>query len=104
MARQFDIVRNLNSVSRTDYPFLLILQHDRVESLQSVMVAPLVPADARAGRSRLHPAIDVLGRSYVVKMEDIAAAPRGVIRAVVGSAIARRYQIVAALDLLFTGI
>jgi toxin CcdB len=104
LARQFDIVRNLNSVSRTNYPFLLVLQHDRVESLQSVIVAPLVLVDARTGKSRLHPAIDVPGRSYVVKMEDIAATPRNVIGAIVGSAITSRYEIVAALDLLFTGI
>jgi hypothetical protein len=37
-------------------------------------------------------------------MEDMAATPRHVIGTVVGSALKSRYQIIGALDLLFTGI
>jgi toxin CcdB len=104
LVAQFDIAQNLNSASRGAYPLLLILQHDQISSLQSVVVAPLVPSVAGIGTSRLHPVLEVSGRPYVVKMEDMAATPRGMIGAVMGSAMDRRYDIVAALDLLFTGI
>jgi len=104
LAEQFDITRNLNAAAREIYPFLLIMQHDHLRSLQSVVVAPLVLAGGGIGHSRLHPLVDVLGQSYLVKIEDIAAVPRGAIGPVVGSARGRRYAIVAGLDLLFTGV
>jgi toxin CcdB len=104
LAAQFDIAQNLNNASRDAYPLLLVLQHDQIESLQSVIVAPLVPSIGGIGKSRLHPVVEISGRLYVVKMEDIAATPRGMIGTVVGSAIERRYDIIAALNLLFTGI
>jgi toxin CcdB len=104
LVAQFDIARNLNSASRDAYPLLLILQHDQVASLDSVIVAPLVLATGHTGRSRLHPVFEIAGRTYVVKMEDMAATPRSMIGAVVGSGMDRRYDIIAALDLLFTGI
>jgi toxin CcdB len=101
---QFDLVENLNLDGRRQYPFLLILQHDRVSSMAGVVVAPLVQATPALAGSRLHPQVVVAGRSYFVFIEDLAAIPKSTLGRVVGSAEPNRYQIVAALDLLFTGI
>ena len=104
MARQFDIVENVNQSTRDLYPFLLILQHDLVTSIQSVIVAPLVRADRAPTTSRLHPSLDVDGSRYTVLTEDLAPLPRNRVGRTVGSAESRYYDIVAALDLLFTGV
>jgi toxin CcdB len=102
--RQFDIVENLIETSRKQYPFLLILQHDRVTSLQSVIVAPLVRRQAAAAGTKLHPAVTISGEMYLLLAEELAATPRAVLGRVVTSAEDQRYAIVSAIDLLFTGI
>ena len=104
MAQQFNLVENLDPVGRGQYPFLLVLQHDRVSSTTGVVVAPLVEASPALAHTRLHPAVVIAGRQYSVFIEDLAAIPKATLGRVVGSADAQRYAIVAALDLLFTGI
>jgi toxin CcdB len=104
LPRQFDIVENLNFASRGRYPFLVILQHDRVTALRSVIAAPLVEATASLVGSRLHPAVAIDGRSYLIISEELAAIQPNSLGRFIASAESIRYDIVAALDLLFTGI
>ena len=104
MARQFDIVENQNQGTRDLYPFLLVLQHDLVASVQSVIVAPLVRADRAPTTSRLHPSLDVAGSRYTVLTEDLAPLPRNRVSRTLASAEPQDYDIIAALDLLFTGV
>jgi hypothetical protein len=81
LPRQFDTVENLNVGRRGQYPFLIVLQHDRFSSLGSVIAAPLVAAGPDLTASRLHPAVVVTARRYLVIVEQLAA-----------------------VDLLFTGV
>jgi toxin CcdB len=104
VARRFDIVENPNRSGRALYPFLLVLQHDRVTSIQSVVVAPLVVAPREQASNRLHPIIELEGKRYAVLTEDLGSLPRNRLTRIVGSAEANHYQITAALDMLFTGI
>ena len=104
MARRFDIVENPNRSGRALYPFLLVLQHDRVTSIHTVVVAPLVEIPREQTPNRLHPIIELEGRRYAVLTEDLGSLPRNRLTHVVGSAAAHDYQITAALDMLFTGI
>jgi toxin CcdB len=104
LPQQFDIVENRDPAGRRRYPFLIVLQHDRVSSTTSVVVAPLVEDTSALARTRLHPQLVVAGRGYSVFVEDLAAIPKLTLGRVVGSAEPNRYAIVAALDLLFTGI
>jgi hypothetical protein len=52
----------------------------------------------------LHPTIELAGRRYVILTEDLGSLPRHQLGRVVGSATSREYEIIAALDVLFTGI
>jgi toxin CcdB len=94
----------LNPASRSQYPFLLIVQHDRIASIRSVIVAPLTRSAAVAEVSQLHPVADIAAAPYVVVMEELAAVPKNALGKTVGSLEAKRYEIVRAIDLLFTGI
>jgi toxin CcdB len=102
--KQFDIVENPNKSTRTQYPFIVILQHDRLADYSGVIVAPLHPASLAFEKTRLHPIIRLQNRSFVLITEQMAAIPRILLRHAVGSAADQRYEIIAALDLLFTGI
>jgi toxin CcdB len=102
--QQFDVVENLNPISRSRYPFALLLQHSRVSSTGTLVVAPLTVSNPALGRTRLHPAVSISGRPHVVLIEELAAVQRRLLGRVVVSAEPNRYAIIAALDLLFTGI
>lgn len=104
MPRQFDIVENHNISSRARYPFLVVLQHDRVASIGTVVVAPLIISNAALAGSRLHPRVDISSGQYIVLVEELAAVRPQALGRVVGSIEGNRYNLVAALDLLFTGI
>ncbi|MGE3145485.1 MAG: CcdB family protein [Pseudorhodoplanes sp.] len=102
--RQFDIVENLNPITRRRYPFAVVLQHDQFQHLPLVTVAPLTLATTVLASSRLHPALVLNDRLFVMVAEELAAVVRSSVGRVVGTAEASRYEIVAALDLLFTGV
>jgi toxin CcdB len=102
--RQFDIIENLNPVTRTRFPFAVILQHDRVSTFSALVVAPLTDASSPLLGTRLHPSIEVGGRQMVILIEELSAVHRRTLGRVVGSAETNRYAVVAAIDLLFTGI
>jgi toxin CcdB len=102
--KQFDIVENTNPLTRSRYPFAVVLQHDRVSSDVTLIAAPLTAAATALASSRLHPRITVEGRAFLVLTEELAAVHRRSFGRVVASAEAERYAIIAAIDLCFTGI
>jgi hypothetical protein len=55
MARQFDVVANPDAVEALARPYLVVLQSDLAASLNSAVVAPLVPLAAMRGATRLNP-------------------------------------------------
>jgi toxin CcdB len=104
LPRQFDIVENRNPASRIRYPYLVVLQHDRLTSIRSIIAAPLIEATAALMATRMHPSISVDGQRFIILTEELAAIPSSGLGRTVNSAEAQRYEIIAALDLLFTGI
>lgn len=100
---QFDIHRN----SAGPYPrFLMVLSHDVLGTLPTVVVAPLVPLEELGNRpmSRLLPVFEIDGVRHALLSVELAGVPRTVLGDPVMSAADRRYDILGALDFLFTGI
>jgi mRNA-degrading endonuclease toxin of MazEF toxin-antitoxin module len=102
--QQFDIVENLNPQTRSRYPFVVVLQHDRIHGLATLIVAPLTAASAVPELDRLHRKAVVGHQSYRVLVEELAAVRSRTLGQTVGSMESERYSIIAAIDLLFTGI
>ena len=100
---QFDVFRNARSKT---YPFLLDVQAPLLSELATRVVVPLTPA-ARLRRkplTRLNPIVPILGVDHVALFQELAAIPEKALRDPVASLAVRRGELVAALDLLFTGI
>lgn len=104
MPEQFDITENLDRASRTAYPYLVILQHGQAESAATIVAAPVALPPPNAIASRLHPQIEVNGRRYAIFVAQLAAIPKRQVGPVIGNLENERYAIIAALDMLFTGI
>lgn len=99
---QFDVFRNPR---RGMFPLLLDVQSDLLSQLATRVVVPLA-SRSRYGTplSRLNPTARIGRVEYVLVFQEMAAIPVAALGERVSSLAARRGELVAALDLLFTGI
>jgi toxin CcdB len=100
---QFDVFRHTKSKR---YPYLLDVQADLLRDLATRIIAPLMPLARLHGKpiGRLNPVVAVDGEQHVIVFQELAAFPASELRDVVASLHARRGELIAAIDLLFTGI
>lgn len=103
--RQFDVLANTDARSAAWAPYLVVLQHDLLDELDTVVVAPLVLSDRAPRPVRgLNPVIEFSGRSLQVSTQELAGVSRRHLGEVVGTLEGRREDLIHALDLLFTGL
>lgn len=100
---QFDLYRNPR---RGAYPLLLEVQADELTALATRVVVPLMTLKRYGARpiTRLNPTARIDGTEYVLVFQELAAIPRAALGDSVGTLRSRRADLVAAVDLLFTGI
>lgn len=104
MAR-FDIYRNPFRGETKDIPFLLDVQSEFLDVLDTRMIIPL----RRATRFRhpiehLNPTFEHAGTQLVVDTASMASVLRSELRQAVGNMRTQRLDIENALDFFFTGI
>ena len=103
---QFDVYRNPNPATRGQIPYLLDVQSGLLEPLATRVVVPLCRAKVLKGRAaeRLNPVFEVEGSKVVMLTPELA----GVLSKTMGRSVcnlaAERVAIIAALDMVFTGI
>ncbi len=100
---QFDLHKNPRGGA---YPYLLDVQAELLERLGTRVVVPLMPLKKYGARpiTRLNPVVKVKGADHVVVFQELAAVPVTVLGEPVASLVGKRADLIAALDLLFTGI
>jgi toxin CcdB len=100
---QFDVHRNPRG---GDYPLLIDVQSDLLQRLATRVVVPLITAKRYGGRpiTRLNPTAKIRAVEYVLVFQELAAIPASALGESVTSLADRRVELVAALDLLFTGV
>jgi toxin CcdB len=100
---QFDVFRNPRGGV---FPFLVDVQADLLSDLATRVVVPLAPAARWESKplTRLNPIMRIRGVDHVLVFQELAAIPRSALKPAVGSLRTHRDEIIAALDLLFTGI
>ncbi len=100
---QFDLFRHARSKR---YPFLLDIQADLLRDLATHVVVPLTPLKRLHGKpiTRLNPVVTVDGVEHAILFQELAAIPVAAIGNAVGNLRSHRDDLIAALDLLFTGV
>ena len=102
---QFDVYLNPNAATRKAVPYLLDVQADLLDMLATRVVVPLVLAEEmRLAARHLNPQFKIKGTAVVMSTAELAGASNHSLGDKVASLKNKRDEIVAALDLLFTGI
>ena len=104
MVRQFDVCPNPDPETRDAHPYFVVLQSDALKYIETSVVAPLVGPKKIQFLERLLPEVTVKGSRYVIAIPDLAAIPTAQLISPVANLGEYRYQIIGALDLVFTGI
>lgn len=102
---QFTVFANGDERTRATVPYLLDVQSDLVAKAATCVVVPLI-SPVRAGRpaERLMPTFDIAGEPWVMDTLQLAGVPRKVLGGVVADLSHERTRILAALDMLVSGI
>jgi toxin CcdB len=104
---QFTVHRNRNAATKARYPLLLDVQTDLLESLGTRVVIPLTPASVatkRTAMQTLTPLCTIEGKPYVLITPQLAGIAARELGPPVADLSGERARILAALDLLMTGI
>jgi len=102
--KQFDLYHNANPRTREAIPLLLDVQSDLLASLNTRMVIPLSRAKGLAGINRLMPEVRVGDETLLLLTPQMAGISRRELGEPVGSLAHLRLEIIAAIDLLISGI
>lgn len=102
---QFDVYRNVDTVEAKTFPYLLDIQSDLLEHLATRVVVPLIRAESvDVSFPRLNPRFVIEGISVAMLTPQI----RGVISRRLGNAVtslaAQRHEIIAAIDIVISGV
>jgi toxin CcdB len=102
---QFTVYENPNPDTSDEIPYLLDVQADLLESMNTRVVVPLHPLDPTGFTPvrNLMPVLSVHNRKYILLTSELAGIPRNLLGARVCDLSAHRNEIISALDFLFTG-
>lgn len=103
---QFDVYPNPSKTSKTYYPYLVDIQSDLLIDLATRLVIPQGKSSAFGSRPMrgLTPEISFDDQQLLLMTPQMSSVPEKHLKNPVGSLSHFRDQIVAAVDLAFTGI
>jgi toxin CcdB len=104
MTRQLDVYLNPLRLSRALRPYLIDVQHSRYSERQSRVVVPLVIEKTMRLEQRLNPVFQIGNDDFALSPTEIFTIPRKQLGEVLMNLNSERDRILAALDLVFTGI
>ena len=102
---QFAVYRNKNARSKKAYPFLVDIQSDLLDELQTRAVIPLSkdPPLVTKAITRLFPKVEFEGETYWIIATMLAGVSRNELGSYAGSLEQERYAILGAVDFLLAG-
>lgn len=103
---QFMVCRNKKPQTRSAIPFLLDVQNDLLDGLETRVVVPLCPISMMKGRilRTLTPVLEIEGERFVMLTPQMAGIPKSELGAPVTRIEQHRFEIISAIDFLLTGI
>jgi len=102
---QFQIFVNNNKSTKDAYPYLLDVQSQILESLETRLVIPLIVSSAMQNKqiTRLTPTITIKGIDYLILTSQIAGISKKTLGHSIMDISDRRQEIVSAIDFLISG-
>ncbi len=101
---QFDVYQNPNPKTNISIPYLLDVQADLLDNLKTRVVVPLITVSAMGKAANyLNPQFNINRTSLVMSTTELAGVNLLALGEKVCSLKEQRSEIIAALDLLFTG-
>jgi len=103
---QFFVYRNKNSRTRADIPYLLNVQSDLLDHLDTRVVIPLAKAASFGGPASetLKPIFKIGGERCILLTPMLAGISKKELGAEVGNLRAKSSEIISALDVLISGV
>ena len=103
MVRQFDVYPHPQAGRQTVYPYLVVVQHDRIGAVSGEILAVPLGQQIGAGEDRLMPLVELNGERLRLLTPLMRRINARLLRAPIGTLVQDRDRIVAAIDLLFVG-
>ena len=103
MSRQFDVFRNPLRAAKEERPFVVVIQSDRIGSLGRVCV-PLIAEPFLKPLGRLNPPFTVTGKRCYFHPVEMLTLPVRALQSPIANLESDRDRLIAAIDLVFTGI
>lgn len=100
---QFDVFQNPKAGM---FPLLLDIQSELLSRLETRVVVPMTTVKKLGAKpiTRLNPTVKIDNHEYVLVVQDLASIPLSALSKRITNIAAKRTEIIAALDLLITGI
>lgn len=102
---QFTVYENINEHTQETYPYLLDVQNDILEGLNTRVVIPMCPSSALGKRAitNLSPQFEIQGSTYTLLTPQLAGIAFSDLGPAIGDLSEYRTEIIRALDFLITG-
>ena len=103
---QFSLYQNNDKSTATAYPYFVDVQSEMLDTLNTRLVIPLTPVDMLEKKVPTHlcPVIHIDEGDFVILTHQMASVPTQILRDPVNELSTFRYEIIAAIDFLITGI
>ncbi len=103
---QFSLYRNEDTGSCDIYPYFIDVQNPLLSDLNSRLVIPLSPLEVlnEIHAERLCPVVHLDGGDFVLLTHQMTAVPSSILKTEITSLEPYRYEILAAIDMLISGI
>ena len=102
---QFDVYPNPSNSARLGIPYVVVIQSDLLEALATRLTVPLASSEW-AGKSpeKLSPVIAVRGQNLRALVHYAAPVPTRTLRLPVGNVSAQSAALIAAMDVVLSGV
>lgn len=101
---QFTLYRNNNKQTRANYPYLLDVQAELLQGLKTRLVVPAIHSSSGLAIDKLNPLFTVGDEQYLLLIQQMAGIPVTNLGEAAADLSYLRTEIVAAIDILITGI
>lgn len=103
---QFKVYENSNRATKQRVPYLLDIQSDLLDDLQTTVVIPLClkSVTGQAAMTKLCPLLEIENNELVALTSQLAGIDRKVLGREIGDFSHYRTEIIAAVDFLISGI